>query len=648
MAKWLNSIGELLKDGKKRVVIILMAIIVLVALIIGILHLVDNNRNTQGQAQLASVPSNIQSVPGADNQQNQQYLQALLASNQQAAQSALKSGQSEIPTLISSPNASTGTNLAAQSAPVGSTTTSPCCCQQCVNPNDPGGKIAALEAAGKLSPLLAGQLKQLQVEGVTPDQYAAQLSQLVQAGQITPAVAKELADSYNQAQSSAQGTGGSTAPNDLANQLADEGAISAATAQTLQGLNNQGLKPGDYAKQLAQLVQAGNLTPAQAQQLLAAYKKSYSAQASPDGLTQQLAQSGAISPETAAQLQALNDEGLSPDSYAAALQKLVKEGKLTPDEAQALLNAYRQQSAGLGPGASGSLADLEKAQAEAQQQAEQQAAQAQEQANQQVSTLQQTATAQTQTLASEIASQAQQLITAWAAPRQQLVGAISDQAAGSSANGSNAGGGNSSSTQSVGNIIRAGDIMFAVLNTAVNSDQPGPILATLVTGKFKGSKLLGNLQITPDHEAVVLSFNTLTNPNWPQSISISAVAVNPDTARTALASNVDHHYLLRFSSLFAASFLQGIGSAVQNSGNTQTNNSGTTTQTFSNLNTGSKILVGLGQVGQAMGSAAQAEFSTSPTITVNSGTGMGILFQNDVPAPSFLSTANNTTQSTGA
>ena len=185
-------------------------------------------------------------------------------------------------------------------------------------------------------------------------------------------------------------------------------------------------------------------------------------------------------------------------------------------------------------------------------------------------------------------------------------------------------------------MIKAGAILFATLNTSINSDRPGPVMATIVAGKYKGAKLLGTLQTTSDYQRVVLTFNTMSMPNWPSTVGINAVAINPDTARTALASNVDNHYLLRYSALFASSFMQGIGSAVQNSGQTTVNNAGTTSQTFSNLSTGEKVLVGLGQVGKSAGSAAQKVFNKHPTVTVMAGVGLGILYTKDVAAPSFL------------
>ena len=144
-------------------------------------------------------------------------------------------------------------------------------------------------------------------------------------------------------------------------------------------------------------------------------------------------------------------------------------------------------------------------------------------------------------------------------------------------------------------IIKSGTIMFAVLETSLNSDEPSPILATIVDGPFKGSRLVGQFQRVD--KKVVLSFNTMNIPDQPQSIQVSAVAIDPDTARTALASNVDSHYFQRFGLLFASEFLSGLGEAIQQSGSvTSISTAGISVSTTSKT-TGQEALMALGKVG---------------------------------------------------
>ena len=80
-----------------------------------------------------------------------------------------------------------------------------------------------------------------------------------------------------------------------------------------------------------------------------------------------------------------------------------------------------------------------------------------------------------------------------------------------------------SATQPTGPVIKAGTIMFAVLDTGINSDEKSPILATIVTDKLKGSKLIGDFSRVD--KKVVLKFNLLNVPSFDHTFGINAVAL---------------------------------------------------------------------------------------------------------------------------
>ncbi len=190
------------------------------------------------------------------------------------------------------------------------------------------------------------------------------------------------------------------------------------------------------------------------------------------------------------------------------------------------------------------------------------------------------------------------------------------------------------------NIIKAGSILFAVLETAVNSDEPGPILARIVQPPLNNSKLIGKVEPSTSQysETLVLTFTNINIPERIRSYAVAAVAIDPDTARTALASDVDHHYLLRWGTVFAATFLQGYSSAVAQSGTTvNTTNNGaqaTTTTQQAPLNPKQQIFQGLGSMATGWGQGV-SQFTNRPaTITINSGVSLGILFTSDFTIPS--------------
>ena len=184
-------------------------------------------------------------------------------------------------------------------------------------------------------------------------------------------------------------------------------------------------------------------------------------------------------------------------------------------------------------------------------------------------------------------------------------------------------------------IIKAGDILFAVLDTSVNTDEPGPILATIVSGKLNGTKLIGSFNLPNNADKMVISFNTMSVPGASKTTSINAYAIDPNTARTALSSRTDHHYLMRYGSLFAATFLEGFGNAFQSANTTVTiggvgDVSNTTISNGVGRSTLENAVIGLATLGKAWGQVAQQQFSRPTTVELYSGTGIGVLFTQDL------------------
>jgi len=213
-------------------------------------------------------------------------------------------------------------------------------------------------------------------------------------------------------------------------------------------------------------------------------------------------------------------------------------------------------------------------------------------------------------------------------------------AAGANKNEATHGAGNTKSKTQAGpggvqkpkTIIKAGTVLFGIMDTAVNSDENGPILATVVSGKYQGSKLIGSFQHGGQQEAIVVSFTQMSIPKATNSFSVQAVAIDPDTARTALASDVDRHYLLRYGSLFASAFLTGYANAIQQQGSTTTTSplTGATTTSYPPLDNRQIFLSALGQVGTQWGQATRTYFNTPYTVTVDQGAAIGVLFLSDI------------------
>lgn len=183
--------------------------------------------------------------------------------------------------------------------------------------------------------------------------------------------------------------------------------------------------------------------------------------------------------------------------------------------------------------------------------------------------------------------------------------------------------------------IKSGDIVFATITTSVNSDEPSPILATIVSGPLKGSRIIGSFSLPSNADKMIITFNTLSMPSQKKTISISAYAIDPNTGRTALSSSTNHHYLLKYGSLFASTFIQGLGNAFQSADTTiSIGGNGTSTNTTitngQNRTLTQNAVIGLATLGQAWAQEAKKGMSVPTTVQVYSGTSIGILFLQDV------------------
>lgn len=237
-----------------------------------------------------------------------------------------------------------------------------------------------------------------------------------------------------------------------------------------------------------------------------------------------------------------------------------------------------------------------------------------------------------QELQGSMMMQANSMVTQWTkVSNQALVSApVKSEAMamqGGSAAGAANGGAAAAAQEAPADYIKAGSVMYAALETSINSDEKSPILATIVDGPLKGSRLIG--QFSRVNKRLLLSFTLLNTPKYPQSIALNAVAIDPDTARTAMSGQVNNHYLLRYGSVIASGFLSGLSDALLQPQN----------QCFfcappqQELKTSEYIMAGLGGAGRQYATSMSANFNREPTVKISGGVGMGILLMSDLKLP---------------
>lgn len=491
---------------------------------------------------------------------------------------------------------------------------------------------------GQMTPDVEKALVDLEGRMVPVELFDTSLKEYITNGKLTPAVANKILDEYK-SQKDKIGTTGTL--NQMLKEaeeaafaelkdLLKQGKITQAVADQIAAMIQKNVSLPEFTATIAQLVEQKKLTPDIAKLKIADYRIVR-------GLRDEVTRLGALQGNNA-----------SPGAYADELKRAVAAGILTPSQAKQLMQGYlalssRAPIGGVPPG------NVEFAQL--QQRAQQAAAGAEVTTSENFEAAQAAAEeesaqdrqARIESMINAMAGQAQTLVAAWQPPAMEHKegtppetkreaeaaggkGAATAGAQGASTTGTRAG--------EIAPLIKAGTIIFAVLDTAVNSDYPdSPVMATVVEGRFKGAKLLGKLAITKSvsgqMDRVTLTFTRMDTAEWIKSKTVNAFAIDPDTARTVMASTVDYHYPKRFGAMMATSFLQGYSQAILNEGTSTTGIFGTSTQN-PKLSPASKIAVGLGQIGQTLGQATQNYINTPPTVRVDSGVGLGILFTDDV------------------
>ena len=177
--------------------------------------------------------------------------------------------------------------------------------------------------------------------------------------------------------------------------------------------------------------------------------------------------------------------------------------------------------------------------------------------------------------------------------------------------------------------LQPGDMLYAVVDTAVNSDIPSAVMATVSTGKLRKTRFIGKFQRLD--ERLVLTFTRAVLPDG-SSVGIEAYAVDPETTEVSVASSVDTHFLERWGGLIAASFLEGFGEAKRYSGAESTvygNYNGTSDQmVWNDYSLEDQAWIAAGKVGQRAGRVFEQGFNRPPTVRLASGCPIGVLVLN--------------------
>ena len=174
-------------------------------------------------------------------------------------------------------------------------------------------------------------------------------------------------------------------------------------------------------------------------------------------------------------------------------------------------------------------------------------------------------------------------------------------------------------------------VQFAVAQISVSSDTPGPVLLRIPQGPLRGATLIGSFQREGRELSIRLTSMQWAGTNW----STDAVAIDPNTSLPAVRSAVDDHTISRYASLLGGAFLgalQGYGQAIAQSGQTtvQTLGNSATVTTNPQMSAHQALIIAgataAGTAAQTAGQVISQGWNQPPTVTLQAGTGVGVLF----------------------
>jgi len=174
-----------------------------------------------------------------------------------------------------------------------------------------------------------------------------------------------------------------------------------------------------------------------------------------------------------------------------------------------------------------------------------------------------------------------------------------------------------------------GTVLYARLIGRANSDVPGPIVAEVLQGEYRGARVVGRFETGRD--GLLMQFRTMTiergRRRRPVTLPIEAYAVDPGNLGAAMATSVERREFQRIALAFATSFLRGLGQAIAQSGAIVSQGlTGTIVQNRT-LDTRQQLLIGAGAGAGAAGDILNETLGNRPpTIIVEAGTPFGLLF----------------------
>lgn len=176
-------------------------------------------------------------------------------------------------------------------------------------------------------------------------------------------------------------------------------------------------------------------------------------------------------------------------------------------------------------------------------------------------------------------------------------------------------------------LIGAGAIESVRIDSGINTDYGADFVATLVTGRYAGARLVGSYQRSKDR--AVMQVRSMTIPGQGVTVPANAVILDATTREAGTATEVDRKLLTKYVLKPLAAGVSAVGEAARNQGTTTIIVDGTQIATQEPMDSEQVKRIVAGSAAQQIAQDAEA-LDTTPTVRVAPGTIAGVLFVSDV------------------
>lgn len=176
-------------------------------------------------------------------------------------------------------------------------------------------------------------------------------------------------------------------------------------------------------------------------------------------------------------------------------------------------------------------------------------------------------------------------------------------------------------------IVAAGSIVYGQLMNQLNSDLPGPVLVSLLSGPFAGGRAIGQLELKDEY--LILTFTKVIKDGV--VYAVQGVALDEKTTLTGHQSDVDHHYFTRVILPAAAEFIKGYAGAAAETATSTTNTAGgATVQDNPKPDANEQFYAGVEEGANQLSDILDEQSDRPITVHLNKGTTLGVLFLDSV------------------